>query len=401
MSQTKLGLEHLLDASKAGGASALASVTELAPAGGETALVAPAKYLAGKNPTYVFENRFVDGTPVKTVLIDARTSEANRVEESLALAIEEGQPVLSAMPKIRLTYPGACPDGSDLVETDLTLPHRAFDAHIRLGFIPGSDKKSIINCESYVAARDASPASAGGILEVSPITVILGGWDSTRSARQARFASCLTGEIIGVLSDQEADPTNLVTRRSGARVDPVCPSFTFGKDAGAEMAKRIGVSVKAEGKEVKGSSLLVGAIPPSTKNDALDGISVSRIIRSRVLSFAALRTLRFGGTAGADQAIRALLAAVALNGAVRADAELQLRANAHLVEKAAPVTTLYGRYGRAIDIAPLEVEAADELLRVAYEYAHDAAGIDWHGQTLEVQGDPAVIAGAKYDSTEE
>ena len=70
---TELDVEMLMDASRSGGASALSSVTELMPAGGEQALVAPARYVSGSRGTYVFETREIDGRPTKTVLIDSRS----------------------------------------------------------------------------------------------------------------------------------------------------------------------------------------------------------------------------------------------------------------------------------------------------------------------------------------
>lgn len=94
-----------------------------------------------------------------------------------------------------------------------------------------------------------------------------------------------------------------------------------------------------------------------------------------------------------DAAIRALLAAVAINGMVRSDSELLLRANAHLVETEAPKTLIHGRYGRVIEIDPMTVEDADALLKTAYANAHDVAAVTWQGQTLEVTGDSSVIAG--------
>ena len=42
----------------------------------------------------------------------------------------------------------------------------------------------------------------------------------------------------------------------------------------------------------------------------------------------------------------------------------------------------------------LTLEDADELLAQAYAQAQKKAGIDWHGQIITVQGDPAVIESA-------
>lgn len=98
---TKLSVEMLLEASRPGGAGALSSVTRLAPAGGEHSLVAPAKYASGNKGTYVFETREIDGQPTKTVLIDSRSSMANRIEDGLNKGIKDGNEILCAMPKLR------------------------------------------------------------------------------------------------------------------------------------------------------------------------------------------------------------------------------------------------------------------------------------------------------------
>lgn len=360
-------------------------------AGGEQSMVAPAKYTNGKRATYVFERRYVDGKPTNTVLIDSRTSEANRLEDALVKAIKEGHPILSAMPKIVVTY--SQEGKAELVETDLQLPHRAFDAHIRLGFDAGSPtKSSIVKNPLYKAARDATSENALALFNISPVTLLLGGWDSTRKSRQARFASCVTGEMIGVLSDQEQDPESTVTHRSGARVDPIATSVSFDQTTSNDIRKRLDMDQLKKGKEDKGSSFVIGAIPPSTgDNAALDGISVKRIIRSRVLSFSVLRSLCFGKGAHGDRAIRCMLAALALDAMARADAELNLRANAHLVENAAPQVTLYERFGVRTSLEPVSIEVADVILAEAYDELQKATDIVWNGQNLEVIGESAIL----------
>ncbi len=390
MQEERIDLAMLEETACAGGPSALSDVTRLGLAGGPSSLVAPAKYTEGKNPTYCFSIREYDGVPTNVVLIDSRTSEANRLEAALCQAIREGHDILSRMPVIRVVYRESKPD--ELVETDLQLPHRAFDAHIRLGFDAESPETSILQNAKYLAARNSTPASAGGLFEISPISVLLGCWDSTRRVNQARFASCLTGEIIGILSDQDSLPKDTVMHRSGARIDPVAASITFSKADDARIRERVGQAAK-KGSD-KASSFVIGAIPPGVGPDALDGISVREIIRSRVLSLSTLRALCFGKGIEGDKAIRALLAAIAINAMSRADADLNLRANAHLVENEAPNLVLYKRFGERVVLVPPTIEESDKLLSEAYEKASSVAGVDWHGQTLNVIGEPAVLSNA-------
>lgn len=409
---SELDLGTLSDALEIGGPSALSEVTELEPAGGPQALVAPAKYASQNRATYVFERRFLadgngkEGMPVNTVLIDSRTSEANRIEQALQMGIESGQSTLCKMPTMQVEYT-LKDDASKLIESDLELPHRAFDAHFRLGFDCENPARSFIENPDYIAARNSTPADASALFKISPITVLLGGWDSTRKSHQARFASCVTGEIIGILSDQESYPLEesgkLASTRCGARIDPVGSSISFSQGQADEISDRIGVShKKGEKGKVRGSLLNVGANPPSVGSDkALDGVSVKRIIRSRVLSFSALRSISFGCGREGDHAIRMLLAALAIDGIARADAELYLRANAHLVEADKPEIILHKRFGEKLSLEVMSIDAADALLDAAYEQAHELAGVDWHGQKLRVIGDPVVIQSVNDEAKDE
>lgn len=388
---SKMTYQLLEDSMRTGGASALSESTELGMAGGPQALVAPAKYTSGKNSneaTYVFETRYVDGNSVHTVLIDSRTSEANRLEEAMIQATKEGQRTFSLMPHVRVMYHAGGTD--ERIKDDYQLPHRAFDAHIRLGFSDLVHSSSIIQDERYKAMRNASPADASGLFEWSPVTVLLGGWDSTRKTNQARFASCVTGEIIGVLSDQDSDPKDVVTHRSGARIDPFGAEFgTLDKVYEKELRQRAEMKETTSG---KWSALTLGAIPPSAGQEALDGISVKKIIRSRELSFSALRSLDFGKGAQGNLAARCLLAALALDAMARADSELCLRANAHLIELDKPEILIHERYGKTEQVEPMTVEEADALLDEAYEKASEQ-GVRWEGKALEVYGDDKILDG--------
>ncbi len=388
-----LTLDVLNEASRPGGPSALTSITRLRPAGGEWATIAPAKYTTrAGNATYVFEDRFIDGQRVRTVLIDSRSSSANRLEDALAQAIAEGHSLLSKMPSVRVSYDLGGGDVTSLA--DYELPHRVVDAHVRLGTIDGAP---VTAHQAYRAARNATTRNLADLLALSPLSVLFGLWDSTRKAKQLRIPSAIVGEIIGVVGD--ARPTH----RSGARVDPVGASVLLSPDDARALAetqahdfntKKLDGLRKAKGK-VKGSEFVIGAIPPGT--EAIDGIAASDIIRSHVLSFSALRRLGFGAGVEGDAAIRALLAALALNALARSDSELYLRANCHLVESAPSEVTLDRRQGETESFSALTVVAADELLQAAHEQAHELAGIAWTGQTLEVDGHPAIVAGASDD----
>ncbi|GAA4584796.1 hypothetical protein GCM10023194_25610 [Planotetraspora phitsanulokensis] len=390
-------LDTLLGATAPGGGSCLTSTTELAPAGGGHQAVAPAKFAAprGKESVYAYERRYLDEDLRTAVIIDSKQSQLNRAEAGLALAIEDGNPVLSRMPRIVVTY---VVDGRVEKYSDLTLPHRAYDGHIRAAT---KDGVPVTDLPEYRAIRDASPANARALLDASPITLVYGGWDSSRRARQGRWRSALVGEIIGFCREREP------SLRGGARVDGVGMQMLLsGKDLreiverqyGELSAKKANDLLKAADKATKdkapisASPVGLGGIPPALSQ--LAGVACERIIRSHVLSFATLRQMRFGAGAQGDQACRALLAALALNGLARSDAELYLRANCDLVEADGTRVTLDQRGGQTISLEPLGIKEADALLAEALAHAEQEAGVQWNGPVLEVDGNPAIVAGA-------
>ena len=393
-----ISYDLLAQACVPGGASCLTSVTELEPAAGPHASVAPAKFASSdsrdKKGTYAYEHRYLDGEARTAVLIDSKQSQLNRCEAALAQAVTDGHPVLSRMPRVVVSYDR---DGLGEEYSDLTLPHRVFDGHIRAGTVDG---QPVTQLDAYRAIRNASPANARALLDASPVSLIFGCWDSSRSARQGRWRSALTGEIVGFCADDRP------ASKGGARVDPVGMQVQLGeadlkaladrqrselsaKNYKSTMARR---AAKAKGKPVSASMLGLGGIPPSL--EALAGVACQPIIRSHVLSFATLRQIRFGAGPDGDAACRALLAALALNALARSDAELYLRANCDLRERGPAAVEIDQRGGERLSLEPLCIEAADALLSEALAAAERAAGVSWAGPALRVTGDPAIVAGA-------
>lgn len=399
-----LGLDDLLAASSPGGASCLTSVTELRPAAGAHASVAPAKF-ATTRPlgTYAYETRYddVDGAARHVVVIDSKQSQLNRVEQALCAAIRDGHDVLARLPRLTVSYS----HGGNKVElSDLELPHRAFDGHLRAGTVDG---QPVTQHEAYRGIRDAHPGAARALLDASPVSLVFGSWDSSRAARQGRWRSVLVGEIVG-FCDKPDEPE----LKGGARIDPLGMKVELTGKALKELADRqrselsrgtydkvVKSAATATGdKRAKASPVGLGGIPPTL--EALAGVACQRIVRSHVLSFAALRQIRFGADGAGDAACRALLAALALNGLARSDAELVLRANCDLVEAGPTRVTLHGRAGATTEFASLDIHQADAVLAEALAHAERAAGVEWNGVALRVDGDPAIVAGAVDDDAE-
>ncbi len=392
---TTITLDLLLEACQTGGPSCLSSRTQLAPAGGWQTSVGPAKFAGprGTDGVYAYEQRFIDGNQREAVLIDSKQSQLNRAEAALAQAIADGHPILTRLPRIEVVY-----DRQGVQErySDLDLPHRAFDGHIRAGTVNGVP---VTDLPFYRAIRNANQVNAIDLLQASPATLVFGGWDSSRAARQGRWRSLLVGEVIGVCATAEHE-----ARKGGARVDPVGMQVKLAGPALRAIAqaqhtelseknykKLLEAANKAKGETISASGLGLGGIPPSLTS--LAGVACDQIIRTHVLSFAGLRQLRFGKGRDGDVACRALLAALALNGLARSDAELSLRANCDLVEAGPAVVTLDRRHGQTEGLSSLSIIEADEVLRGALVNAENVAGVTWQGIALTVQGNPDIVAG--------
>ncbi|MCT2587565.1 type I-U CRISPR-associated protein Cas7 [Actinophytocola sp. S1-96] len=358
--------------------------------------MAPAKFASRVSPqgTYAYETRYDKGVARDVVLIDSKQSQLNRVEEALSAAIVDGHETLVRVPRMVVSYESA-------EYTDLDLPHRAFDGHFRAGFIDG---KPATQNDSYRRIRDANPGNALALLENSPASLVFGAWDSSRAARQGRWRSILVGEIIGFC---EA-PSGLPELKGGARVDPHGMQVQLTGAALKALAERqreelskktfdkVVKAAKGE-KLVSASAVGLGGIPPSL--ETLAGVACESITRSHVLSFAALRQIRFGKGPEGDSACRALLAALALAGLARSDAELVLRANCDLVEAGPTRVVQHERAGQSREFASLSVEDADALLAAALDHAERTAEVVWDGVTLRFEGDPAIGAGAVDDES--
>jgi CRISPR-associated protein Csb1 len=410
-----LDLAGLLEACRPGGPSCLSVRTALEPAGGPEASVAPAKYVRSKANTYVYETRFVDGEECETVLIDSKQSQLNRVEAALVQAIAEGHAILKDLPRLEVIYQR---NGVEERYSDLELPHRAFDGHIRAGTVEHQGKTiPVVQHDSYRSIRNATYANARALFDASPATLIFGGWDASRKSHQGRWRSVLVGEVIGVCANVIGVCANTKPpRRGGARIDPVGMKLDLSPEELKELAdtqrdelssdtydKLVGKGNKNEGnkkrKEAKASVLGLGGIPPSL--DQLGGVACKRIIRSQVLSFATLRQMRFGSNPEADVACRALLAAIALYGLARANAELYFRANCDLREAGPPEVFIDKRNGEVERFEPLQVEAMDTLLVEAFQHAQTCADVKFRGVVLSVTGKPMIIAKATDEAVDE
>lgn len=244
------------------------------------------------------------------MLVDSVQSQANRLEESLLHAIRDGA----------VHIPHIVVDFGDRVEglgnvTSLDAPHRVYDAILRDSLLDGVPfMKSEVGQRLAKARLD----DAAVVLETSPTALLFGAWHSTGEGGGlgAKFARCLVSEIVGVdvpvetLENQrtgEVEPRTL-GRRTGSRIDPlgVLRKVEVFKGAAGWDVTTGGAGKNA--KKVRPSEINHGNIAPTV---APLGATCDHLEHTFVLSFSALRRLRFGG-GERDVAARALLAALGL-----------------------------------------------------------------------------------------
>lgn len=286
----------------------------LQPVGGKDDKIFPPTYPGeGRNaqPRHVYERRRLNGRDVWCVLVDSVQSQANRLEECLLQAIGDGLPV----PYVVVDFSESGLDGISRI-TSLDAPHRVYDAILRDSLLDGQEfMKSPVGIRlAKVKAEDAST-----LLEISPTALLFGAWHSTGEGGGlgAKFARCLVSEIVGIdvpVEDTAANPrtgeidVQTSGRRTGSRIDPlgVLRRVEVFKGESGWDTTESGAGKKA--KKVRPSEINHGNIAPSVQPL---GVTCDAIEHSFVLSFAALRRLRFG-TADKSAAGRTLLAALGL-----------------------------------------------------------------------------------------
>jgi len=356
----------------------------LQPVGGPGDKIFPPTYPGeGQNepPRHVYERRRLKGEDVWCVLIDSVQSQANRLEESLLEAIADGLPI----PHVAVDFSGSGLDGIDRI-TSLEAPHRVYDAILRDSELDGV---SFMKSEVGQRLAKAKPEDASAILEVSPTALLFGAWHSTGEGGGlgAKFARCLTSEIIGVgvpVDEEVNRRTGEVTirtagRRTGSRIDPLGVlrkvEVFKGEDGWSTLEKDAG----RKAKRVRPSEINHGNIAPSVQPL---GVTCDHAEHMVVLSFAALRRLRFGSPEK-DAAGRSLLAALGLCAVTEQDSRgYALRSRCDLVCDGTMSLELVHADGRT-EAVTIDRETARALYHEAFGQAQ-AAGFELSADPLRL-----------------
>lgn len=385
-------LDELYDHLRRGGAATLNHPATYAVAGG--AVIAPARYAGRNGSEFVFETRFVDTEFRRTVLIDSKQSQANRVEEGVLAARRDGGSA-TRIPTVEVGYAGRG------ALSDLSLPHRAFDAHVRFATENG---EPVVKQPWYQSLRDATHADLSAVFVTAPAVLAFGGWDSSRRSGQLRLRGLLVSELFGVVDERD----DRLSRRSGARLDPLGQDISVTPDQFerliavqrdqlspklvAKLEKQLADARKKKNETLSASELNLGGIPPSLESPF--GVSVPEVRRARTFSLAGLRRLRFGGSPEDDVDARGALLAVLLLGTAYADADPDLRAYCDVSAPAAETKL----DDRAVDL-DLSIEACEAFLTAAIDRLPER--LAWRGQVRQLTGDESLNRGAQDAADDE
>ena len=396
-----LSIDQLRDA-VAGSAAAFRSRTRLQPAGGEGDKVFPPTY---KDAVYATEKRRLPGfeDPVECVLIDSVQSQANRIEEALQDAVDEGRikiPVVEVdFSDIPVVEPGT-DVGDGLFEpigrvTSLEAPHRVADAILRDSELDGvTFRETTAGKQIGVASlRNATP-----LFEICPTALLLGLWDSTgpKGGLGTKFQRALVSEIIGIAASygtktsSRIDP--LAIRKDAALIyETPDRGWTLSADEAAKKSKK----PILKGKDGKPSEANHGNIVPSLSDTTRDGVplaggvTIAYAEQMTVISLPALRRLQFpvGGKVSVEtnRAGRTVVAALGLCGAVLAtERGLDLRSRCLLWPTAPLSWELLDRPGTDSASFELDGDTVIALLNDAVQQAKDA-GLTWLDEPLKLK----------------
>ena len=283
---------------------ALRSRLELAPSGGLGDKVFPPTYGVADSAQnkYATEERTVglnaDGSQMTTtaVLLNSVASEAKRFGFALREALEMGE----------ISFPNPFVDFNDEIGLEdldristLEASHRVADALFRDSLLDGTLFRL---SDIGRAITEARPDAAAAMLRYCPTALLFGIWDSTgpKGGLGSKFQRALVSEIIGFGAQ--------VGRKVGSRIDVlgiesgVTVFEAADEDEGWTLDPNSATQEKgkpkpfdrkgASGTPGKPSKINHGNVTPSIDPKS-GGVTIDSAAQITVLSFAALRKLRF------------------------------------------------------------------------------------------------------------
>jgi CRISPR-associated protein Csb1 len=287
-----LTLKDLQDA-VAGATVAMRCVNDLDPAGGPGDKVFPPTY---EGAVYARETRVIDGERLPCVLLDSVQSQANRLEMAL-LEWHRGCPEDDKpFPLVQVDFSDTDAAEAGLL-TALEAPHRIVDGIFLACEVFGDGNKRIPFRHPRDPAKgsdygqrleSASVVNATPIFELCPTALLFGMWDShgARGGLGEKFQRVLVSEIIGV--DAE------IGKRPASRIDPLIRTT---KDMPIEKSEdgtwRMTERGKSKLSEVGLGNVTPSLVNPDSGKDNHGGVTIGFARQITVLSYSALRRLRF------------------------------------------------------------------------------------------------------------
>jgi CRISPR-associated protein Csb1 len=355
--------------------------------------------------------------PVDCVLLDSVQSQANRMEEALQQSIDDGtfKKAGISIPLIEVDFtPFWDPEKKNKDLTDemrlidpvgqvssLQAPHRIADAILRDSVVdekgddqgkPFRAKKESDESSYGQLLRRVSNSNATAIFELCPTALLFGMWDSTgpKGGLGAKFERAIVSEIMGIAASPGV--------RSSSRIDPLAIQLNAGPLYQA--ADGNGWTLDAtQAKKDKSKSLFVGKDgKPSEANHGQPfhgGVTVYHADQTTVISFAALRRLRFPvdnqQSAERNLAAQTVLAALGLCGAtLAAESGLDLRSRCLLWPTETLGWELLVKPGKPDDKRELTSKTAIILLKEALDAA-TKQGISWREEPLKLRPSDSLV----------
>lgn len=361
-------------------------ITRLQPLGGKHHKIFPPTYPGERQtdpPQHIFEAHAQDDKIVWCTLLDSVQSQANRMEAALAEAKAEHA---IPLPEIKVDFDDEKVHGPKSMSS-LEASHRAYDAVFRDSLLDGVP---FLESAQGRALAAATPADASAMLELCPHGLAFGAWHSQvpSGTRGAKFRRIVASEIVAIEVPTEEVTTDghtgqtrrqSTTRRIASRIDrlgivkeaavyrdPKTGDWTNEETAGAE--------------KVKPAKVGHGGVKPGA--DAL-GITCEHAEQRATVSFAAVRQLRFGGSArtAAGRNLVAALALLAL--AEQRTEDCALRTGCELTGEGPPQRLIIDAEGNTEAIT-IDRETAQTVYREAYMDAEEA-GFRFASLTLKPQ----------------
>jgi CRISPR-associated protein Csb1 len=407
-----------------GGSAAVRARTRLQPAGGPGDKVFPPTFGdtirvplpdgRQQSTRYAVETRRIGGASVLCVLLDSVASQANRFEEALQRAWDEGT---ARFPLVRVDFTGEIHEdpaldlstiGGDGFLTSLEAPHRLADALLRDSLRDGVRFRASAEGRSFT---EASPYHATPIYRLSPNALVFGMWDSTgpKGGQGSKFQRALVSEIVGVGVE--------FGRKTASRIDPAGIELRAGpvfqaEDPEEEWTIAETAAARQKGKPIpfsrggkdtagKPSSVNHGNIKPSVDSEA-GGVTLDYAEQIIVLSLPALRRLRFPKDVDGnpvppetrretENAARTSLAALALAAvALQREEGFDLRSRCAFVPEGPLELEIVGRDGERSGAHSLSPEDAATLLHAAAAAAEEV-GMGWSAAPVDLTPAPKLV----------